>query len=481
VPPPTPSRKAIQSTPHPAEPEELIFPPASMAYARSRPKKKSKRNLILGILGCVSLLFLACGGTVTFAVYQIRQAVRVKQEEDKQAAVRVKQEEDKQAAVRVKQEVDKQVADLDKQIAAEKERQDKQAAAEKKEPNSKPPDSNPPINPRGGGNPPAGKGLDVAYIPANFNAAIVIHPARLLQSKSPLLPPAQTQEMLLGEAIQATGIDPRQIERAVLLIEPFPGGPPPVGPPGKAPNPKGRPNPPGGSNVLFFPAGIVRFAEPMDGNKILSGVLKEVETGQAGGKSYFRSKTEKMAQVPLAGFVVDPQTILLAPEPTLKKMLTARNIRSPLIDRLRQLDLDHDITGIFVVGQLKPALAELKKQKDIPPQFAGLKDLDRNLEAISFTLDLNGDNLLQLVLHGPNDAAAQSLEQLARNALSMGQLMYGGMKADMQKQLSKELPPEVSSKLLRLTDQIEKGGIEVTRQGKQVSVTLKKPRDLDAP
>lgn len=542
-----------------------------------RPKPKSKKGLVFGILGCLGLAFLVCGGAVSYGVYKL---------------------------VAVGKEVTQQVEQKLNEVARQIEDDQKQAQ-------------------------------DFAFIPAEMNVAVVIHPARLARSNSPLLPPPDQQEQMLGGMIRETGIDPRKIERAILLAEPFPGGLPtpaparptagsrdwkpyvsqeggfsalfpgtprhttsrdrqgavththllelpggkvaymvmhndmppnavaagpqavfdavagtfgrdvkakrsikldthpgmelelekregrntilitdrtylvgkrmyqvmasatrdkknPVDfakfldsfklrkatePPMPAPAPGGEPASTG-SNVLFFPAGILRFTEPIDGKTVLGGSLKQMEEANAAGKTYYRSKTEKMAQVPLAGFVADDRTILLAPEPTLKKMLAAQNVNSPLLDRLRGLNLDHDVTGVFVVGPYRAALAELKKQPDIPPQLGNAKSLDSDLEAVTFTVDTNKDDLLQIVLLGTNDAAAGRLEQLVKSALDMGKQMYGMLRPEMEKGAAKDLPPELAPKLMRLADQIDKGGIRAIREGKRVTVTLEKPKDL---
>jgi hypothetical protein len=253
----------------------------------------------------------------------------------------------------------------------------------------------------------------------------------------------------------------------------------PTDPPSPQPPPGAEP-PPEGGNALFSLAGILRFTEPIDGKKILGGTLKQMEEANAAGKSYYRSKTEKMAQVPLAGFVANDRTVLLAPEPTLKKMLAAQNVNSLLLRRLREMNLDHDVAGVLVVGPYRAALAELKKQPNIPPKLAGLRTLDRDLEAVTFTLDANKDELLQITLYGTGNThdAGILLERLVNNALEMGKQMYGMIRAEMEKDMAKDLPPELAPKLMRLADQIEKGGIRVSREGNRVIVTLEKPKDL---
>ncbi|HEV3262379.1 MAG TPA: DUF4339 domain-containing protein, partial [Gemmataceae bacterium] len=83
----------------------------------------------------------------------------------------------------------------------------------------KPARPNPSPEPR----PAKKKALDLSYIAADFNAAVVLRPARLV--KSPVAE-ALAQEKLLGAILQETGIDPHKLEQAVVVMDPFPAGKP---------------------------------------------------------------------------------------------------------------------------------------------------------------------------------------------------------------------------------------------------------------
>ena len=71
--------------------------------------------------------------------------------------------------------------------------------------------------------PVAKKALDLSYIATDFTAAVVLHPARL--AKSPL-GAALLSEPSVGPILREAGIDPRKVEQAVVLIDPFPAGKP---------------------------------------------------------------------------------------------------------------------------------------------------------------------------------------------------------------------------------------------------------------
>jgi hypothetical protein len=320
-------------------------------------------------------------------------------------------------------------------------------------PKDRPPEDNPPK-----GNPPKEKapgdgaprnGLDVSYIAADFNVAVIVHGKRI--ARAPLLG-TLPQEELLAEMIKETGVDPRKVERAILLLEPTPGG-----------------------NVLFLPGGIIRFAEPVDGKAILAKVLGEAEDGAIAGKIYAKSKKEMMAKVPIAGFVADDRTLLIAPEPTLKKMLTADAAKSPLLDQLQRVELDSDVIATFAMEPVRPLVGEfLKQSKDqIPPAFADVTTLQDRVKFATLSVNLNGDPLAKLVLDAVDEQSATVLNNLAIQGRNLGQLMY----PDLRKKLVSQAPLGVAQPVTAVTDQIL-DGLTVSKNGTQVVVSLKTPKGL---
>jgi hypothetical protein len=141
--------------------------------------------------------------------------------------------------------------------------------------------------------------------------------------------------------------------------------------------------------------------------------------------------------------------------------------------------LDNDMFGIFLMGPFRLALTEMAQSPNIPPQLEQAKKLDQTLSAVKVLGNFNNDKLLQIILLGENDASGESLEDLARNALDMGKAFYPLFKMQMQQAMQKDVPPQVNEKLFKVTDQIlKKDGITVTREGKEVTVTLNKPKQL---
>jgi hypothetical protein len=311
--------------------------------------------------------------------------------------------------------------------------------------------------------------LDLTYVTADFNGALVLHPRRLL--KSPLLAPL-LQDPGLEQAVQATGADPRKLERVLLLTEPFPnsGGKPP--PPGLGP-----------PQALFQVAVVMHFSEPVDAKKLLASTPGGVEEKTFQGKTYYRAKDRQfdMAGARFCAYVADERTLVGAPEPTLHKMLAARAAKSPLSDRLRALtasDLEHDFVAVFVVGPYRELLAAAVAEADrsIPPPLAGVRQLPQHLQALRATGDLHGPALLTLTLEADNPEGAAAMEGLAKSALDFGKLIYPGVR----EQLAPQVPAEYAQQVFAVADQFY-GGVQVGKAGTHVTLTLPRPAALDAP
>jgi hypothetical protein len=299
-------------------------------------------------------------------------------------------------------------------------------------------------------NPAAGERLDVRFVASDFVAGVVINGPRLLKAD---LVKSVLPEEAVGAMGEQYGIDPHKVERVMIVAEPTPGG-----------------------NVAFFPGGVIRFTEAVDGKAVLSKALKDLQEASADGKSYVVSKTEKMAGVPLAGHVADERTLLIAPEPTLMKLLAAKG-DGPLAGQLRRIDLNSELAAAFVVEPVKQLAGEgLKEAKgSLPPEFAEVSTLHERLKGGTLALTLGSDTLLMITLDGENEESAAVVEKL----LGQGKDMLKQAYPDLRKGLAPALPPDISQSLLDVVDQVP-DAISVTRRGAQVTLTLKTPSGLEA-
>jgi LSD1 subclass zinc finger protein len=420
--PPAPPSRAVKPVPAKAPPDEPyveeVLEDDDEEVVRPT-KSKSKKGLLIGCLAGVAVLFLVCGG-VSFGVYRLIS----------------------KGADQLKQSLN--------------EFEQKLKEAEKKR-------------------------LDVSFIHADCNAAFVIQPARIAQSKSSLLTP-EDRDKIVASGIQEAGIDFTKVDQVIVVMEPIPPKRPGTRPkqprpqPGK--KPIQQPKPANDEKVPVTAAAILHFIEPVDGMQILNKGINQTEPVQAGNKTYYRSKVEKVDGAPLAGYFDGQRNVLMGPEPMIKKMLDAKDVHSPLTEKLREFELENDIFGIFLMRPFKPALKEMAQSPNLPPQLEQAKKLDQTLSAVKVLGNLDSDKLFQVILLGESDASGESLEDLARNALDMGKAFYPLFKTQMQQSMQREVPPQISAKIFKVTDQIlKKDGITVMREGKDVTVTVNKPKD----
>jgi hypothetical protein len=302
------------------------------------------------------------------------------------------------------------------------------------------------------GEKPVGNGLDVRFVPSDFVAGIVVNGNVL---KSPVVTGAVPDDAIRRMG-QDWGIDPLKVERAVLLIEPTPGG-----------------------NVGFFPGGIIRFSEPVDGKAVLSKVLTDLQEASANGKAYFNSKSEKMAGAPMSGHVADERTILIAPEPTLKKMLAAKG-DGPLAKQLQRVNLESHLAAAFVMEPVRALAKEAAKDAkgELPPNFAEVATLPDRVKGGTLALNLSGDSLLIITLDTENDESAD----VVVNLLGQGKDALKQALPDLRKGLAESLPPELSKDVLDLVEKVP-DNLLISRNGPTVSVavvTLKSPGALEA-
>src|SRR5262249_2591483 len=144
-------------------------------------------------------------------------------------------------------------------------------------------------------------------------------------------------------------------------------------PGGKEPPRVGPPDPGRASSELGAPGLILRLTEPA-GRQILTRVLRGPDEADFQGKAYSKSPTIHWPGAALCGHLADERTVLIAPTPTLRKMLSARAVQSPLLERLRQLDPEGEDSGVMILEPYRPKLKEFLKPAAaaLPPELATL-------------------------------------------------------------------------------------------------------------
>jgi WD40 repeat protein len=222
----------------------------------------------------------------------------------------------------------------------------------------------------------------------------------------------------------------------------------------------------------FLPATILRFSEPVDGRSILEKNLGFLQSQNFKGIKYFQSQTRKQGGWPLAGYVADDRTLLIAPEPTLHKMLSAAGASGPLLERLQRIDPAAEATIVLLTAPYRPLAAALPPGEMIPG--LDLKALPDLIKAVNVAFRLTGDPMLKIEIEAENAKAAGDLHKMAAGGIETLRQLY----PPMRESLAQQLPLDLARSALAIADQIY-GGLSLDLEGAAVSVTLKRPAALD--
>jgi hypothetical protein len=295
---------------------------------------------------------------------------------------------------------------------------------------------------------PKKKGIDVAYASDSFTAAVVLHPKRTLKAK--MVEPLPLKKYL--EQAQQIGIDPSKIEEAVIYLEPLINVAKPTA----------------------LPGGVFRLTEDFKAKDVLSKVTPMIREATYNEKKYLVAPN-LVPGAPVAVYQPDDRTVVIGFEMTVQKMLDAKPDKGPLVDRLRKIDLDNDLTLVFTVSRIRTFLDGMAKNvsQSVPPGFEDVGLLAQNLEAITLTLDFEGDTLAVVDLEAKDDKAAESVAKLADLGVDTLKKSYDGFREDIEK----GTPPEIAQDLMPVLDDLVKS-IKWNRDGTHIVVEMKTTKGL---
>jgi len=323
------------------------------------------------------------------------------------------------------------------------------------------------------------KQLDLlSYVSDDIYGVIVLHPQQIARSPEVA---AMLKNELFVAAFKGVGFDPLKIEQVLLLI------PAPAKEPGLASD---------------GPTAVLRFSPPLDAENVAKGLLVKplgplgsinlvaATVTVAGKKCYkFEEAAEEPAKTQTGGepvrgkrfiprmmtCVADDRTVLVSPrgEAGLKKMLAAGEVKTPLTERLRGLDVSDDVAAVFVLEpmreEVKAALAREKRRSPTSPAIS-LDEIMLLLRSATFKISLADAARSSVLLEAEDVAGAAKVEELlktfrqvATDGLAGAPKRFQGMPEEFRKQIEEE-----TTTFEKLLD-----AMTSTRSGAQVTITLK--------
>jgi hypothetical protein len=217
---------------------------------------------------------------------------------------------------------------------------------------------------------------------------------------------------------------------------------------------------------------IIRFNSPVDRKTLISGILQGAREGELQGKKVYRLPPAPPLDVPMTAHLVDEQTLLLAPDTVLKKMLTAKP-KGPLVERLKVLGGSFDVGGVLLFAPYQDTLNEMAKVlgPGLPPPWKDAAPLAGRIDALHIVGDLRGKHLLTLTLEAKDREAAQKLGKVAADAMGLVKETAPIWRPGLS---SPAVPRAAQKDLAAIADQIVSGP-EVQIAAKQVQLMVARP------
>lgn len=362
-----------------------------------------------------------------------------------------------------------------------------------------------------------GSALDLTYITDDFSSAVIIHPARVLNSEmmKSLVDAGLPLEKALEKPTQEFGIDPRTVEQIIVLVDKstadmapmmIPLGGPPGGNPGGFGTPATEPEPleesPDNGNqgaridqadelqtVAFqlgdavaeeefqepLPTIIVRFSEAVDADALFDNPnAPPLEDFEIDGL-----KVKKASNPDGVFYFADPQTLIMTRPEYLKKMLDTKSASSDLITELKNVDATSDV---IIVADLTPLKQLLEMGSEfltgiLPPDKAALAAVPTKTKMLSITGGISNDTLISLTLIMESADDVTAISPVLTDGLKEGREMYNQVKAQGLP-TNVPLDEEGQKELTRMTDEIV-AGTSIAAKGNRLTVTIPKPSNFN--
>lgn len=231
------------------------------------------------------------------------------------------------------------------------------------------------------------KAFDTAYVPKEALAAIVLYPQQVFAAPEFEMLPI---EVITAQLMEVAAIDPKQVEQVVVLVS--------------------------GTTLASPPSAgaIVRFAQDYDQAAVVAHLVPDAAMADVAGTKIYSSNGMTVA-------TPNGRTLLVGAEADVRAMVTAKNVSSPLMERLQKLDTSKPASAIVTLTPLRAEiLAALAQVPPLPPPLHQFSDAPKHLAAIQVQLGIGADAGLSLVLEGDDDKAAAAMAKMVEDAIQLG-------------------------------------------------------------
>lgn len=291
--------------------------------------------------------------------------------------------------------------------------------------------------------------IDVTYIAPDAFLAIVAHPRQMLQYQTEN---AETRDWVVQRMAEETEIDLSNLEEFVIQV-------------GTQMEPRDA-NFGGGPDPETAYAIVMRFAKPIDPEKLVEKLFVGSAKAEHDGKDYYKSKSVYQP----SGYFPNDRTLIVANEPRLKRIMASTGTMSTLVSQLRRADASPDLIAIADVDSGREVLKMFFNEASLAEPFSPLAALE-GLRMFSLTAKLNGDVPVNVEFTSDNNESAEELKKQVDTILEFGKDNFPAARKD----ILEDAPAPVLGKLaVQLIDTLL-SGTKSEQAGRQVRVRLEAP------
>jgi hypothetical protein len=239
---------------------------------------------------------------------------------------------------------------------------------------------------------PAAK-IDTTYVTPGAVALIVFRPGQLMKSPVGQMLPV---EVATAAGLKYLGIDPANVDEVCAFAE--------------------LSNPTMPSYGLTF-----KFIQPLAGFSLPQDLKAHTQLDQMNGRRYLKSQQPMLPSF----YAPDKQTLLVAPDATLKQLLKtpAAAKTGPFLDRVSKVAGGNDLYMAVDLATLRPfkkmGLAQAQQTGGLPPDIAPLVDAVKLISSAELTLNISKAAPSSLVVHANDEASAEKVMSLITDASAM--------------------------------------------------------------
>ena len=280
--------------------------------------------------------------------------------------------------------------------------------------------------------------LDLRFVQPDAFAVVVVQPRAFFEAPELELFP---REVVTAVAMKETGIDPSKIDQAVISYANFE-----------------PPREPSFSVAAFF-------SQPPEPGQVLAPIKARAKESTFAGKTYWVDRGQVSFSMP------DNRTLLLAPEPVFKQLISGKPADSPFARQLKQTDFSAHIVAVVSFDVIREQLNALVAQAPpLPPQFKQFLKIPELVSALEVRTTFGGSPDFEWIFHARDPQSAVQLEQLINQGVAIGKEM---IIAQMSQQLQGDDPVQQASVqyMRRLVDRFA-SLVKPVRKGDRVTIAV---------